>query len=144
MDKCGTAAKSGADIYTDYAHHPTEIMTTLAAASEMGYDKVYCVFQPHTYSRTSELFDDFSKSLSGKADEIILAPIYSARETNIYGVSSEELADAVRSRGQDCRFIGQFEDIAEYLEKTATERDMIIVMGAGDITKVINYLKKES
>lgn len=142
MDKCGTAS-CGADVYSDYAHHPTEIATTLSAADEMGYDKVYCVFQPHTYSRTSELFDDFAKSLSGHADEIILAPIYSARETNTYGVSSEALADAVRGNSQSCRFIGQFEDIAEYLEKTATEKDMIIIMGAGDITKVINHLNKE-
>lgn len=142
MDKCGKTVK-GADIYSDYAHHPTEIATTLAAAAQMNYERVFCVFQPHTYSRTSELFDDFAEALSGHAYEVILAPIYSARETNTYGVSSEALADAVKKNSQKCRFIGQFEDIAEYLEKTATANDMIIVMGAGDITKVINHLNKE-
>lgn len=142
MDKCGKT-KGGADIYSDYAHHPTEIAATLDGAVKMGYGKVFCVFQPHTYSRTSELFDDFAAALSKGADEVILSPIYSARETNTYGVSSEELAEAVRKNAQSCRFIGQFEDIADYLNKAATEGDMIIVMGAGDITKVINYLKNE-
>ena len=141
MDKCGKA-KCGADIYTDYAHHPTEITATLKTAAQMGYNNVYCVFQPHTYSRTGELFDDFASSLNAEGiDQIILTPIYSARETNTYGVSSEALADKVSSLGGNCRFIGQFSDAADYLNSVAGEGDMLIVMGAGDVTKVIGFLK---
>ena len=94
-------------------------------------------------SRTAELFDDFASSLAnGGAYEVILAPIYSARETNIYGTSSEALSDKIDSLGQEAKFIAQFTDIADYLNENATENDMIIIMGAGDITKVIPYLCK--
>lgn len=141
MDDCGTAL-CGAEVYSDYAHHPTEIETTLKTACTMGFDKVYAVFQPHTYSRTGELFDDFVKVLSENgAEEIIIAPIYSARETNTYGVSSEALCDSIRKAGKKCRFIGQFSDIAEYVNSVAEKGDSIIVMGAGDITKAIPAMK---
>ena len=141
MDPMGDA-KCGAAIYSDYAHHPTEIATTLDAVSQMGFDHVYCVFQSHTYSRTAELFDDFAASLANRGiHEVILAPIYPARETNIYGVSSRELSSAVEARGVSSRYIETFEDIADYLNKTAGAGDMLLIMGAGDITKVIGYLK---
>ncbi len=141
MDNCGKTL-SGAEIYSDYAHHPTEVETTLATAISMGFERVFAVFQPHTYSRTSELFDDFSRVLGdNKADEIVVAPIYSARETNTYGVSSEALCDSVAKGGKKCRFIAQFSDIADYLNSVTCPGDAIIVMGAGDITKVIPHLK---
>ncbi len=141
MDPMGKS-KSGASVYSDYAHHPTEIKTTLDAASQMNWNHVYCVFQPHTYSRTAELFEGFADALSCDGiDEIILAPIYSARETNTYNIASEDLADAIIKRGKKCRFIGQFADIADYLNSVSGEGDMLLVMGAGDITKVITYLK---
>ena len=108
----------------------------------MNFGHVYCVFQPHTYSRTAELFDDFADSLAHKGiAEIILAPIYSARETNTYNVASEDLCNAINERGVKCRFIGQFEDIADYLNKVGKDGDMLLIMGAGDITKVINHLQ---
>lgn len=142
MDRADDAI-CGAAVFADYAHHPTEIATTLNAASQMDYDRVFCVFQPHTYSRTAELFDDFAASLAKVGNgEIILAPIFSARETNTYGVSSEELSDKISSLGAKSRHISEFCDIADYLNKNATENDMIIIMGAGDITKVIPYLNK--
>ncbi len=141
MDPMGDA-KCGAAIYSDYAHHPTEIATTLDAASQMNFDHVYCVFQPHTYSRTAELFDDFADSLAHKGiDEIIVAPIYSARETNTYNIASEDLCNAIKERGVKCRFIGQFDDIADYLNKKGADGDMLLIMGAGDITKVIGHLQ---
>ncbi|MBQ8474246.1 MAG: UDP-N-acetylmuramate--L-alanine ligase [Clostridia bacterium] len=141
MDPMGDS-KSGAAIYSDYAHHPTEIATTLDAVSQMNFRHVYCVFQPHTYSRTSELFEDFANALShGGIDEMIIAPIYSARETNVYNISGEDLCNAVNERGAKCRFIAQFEDIADYFNKISQNGDMLLVMGAGDITKVINYLQ---
>ncbi len=143
MDRADRDADCGAAVYSDYAHHPTEIAVTLSAAAQMDYERVFCVFQPHTYSRTAELFDDFAESLAnGGAHEMILAPIYSARETNIYGTSSEALSDKIDSLGANARFIAQFTDIADYLNENATENDMIIIMGAGDITKVIPYLNK--
>lgn len=143
MDRAEKDAASGAAVYSDYAHHPTEIAATLSAASQMDYERVFCVFQPHTYSRTSELFEDFASSLSsGGAFEVILAPIYSARETNTYGVSSEALSDRIDALGANARFIAQFEDIASYLNENTTDKDMIIIMGAGDITKVIPHLNK--
>lgn len=141
MDPMGEA-KCGGAIYSDYAHHPTEIATTLDAASQMSFDHVYCVFQPHTYSRTAELFDDFARSLANRGiTEIILAPIYSARETNTYNISSEDLCRAINELGAPCRYIEAFEDIAEYLNSVAGEGDMLLITGAGDITKVINHLK---
>lgn len=141
MDDCGKSI-SGAEIYSDYAHHPTEVETTLKTAVSMEFDKVVAVFQPHTYSRTSELFDDFVRVLSENgADEIVVAPIYSARETNTYGVSAEALCDSVNKNGKKCRFIGQFSDIAEYVNSVTQNGDAVMVMGAGDITKVIPFLK---
>lgn len=141
MDPMGNSL-SGADIYSDYAHHPTEIKTTLQAASQMNFNHVYCVFQPHTYSRTAELFDGFASALSCDGiDEIILAPIYSARETNTYNVASEDLAEAIIKAGKKCRVIGQFSDIADYLNQVSGVGDMLLIMGAGDITKVIGHLK---
>ncbi len=141
MDPMGNA-KCGGNIYSDYAHHPTEIATTLDAVSQMDFDHVYCVFQPHTFSRTAELFDDFVKSLAHRGiDEIILAPIYSARETNTYNISSKDLCNAISERGANCHYIEEFDDIAEHLNRIATGNDMLLIMGAGDITKVINHLK---
>jgi len=143
MDRAEKDAACKAAVYADYAHHPTEIAVTLSAASQMDYDRVFCVFQPHTYSRTAELFEDFASSLaSGGAHEVILAPIFSAREVNTYGVSSKALAERVEELGARSRYIEGFEEIADYLNKNATENDMIIIMGAGDITKVIPYLTK--
>ena len=135
-------ARCGAAVFADYAHHPTEIATTLKAASQMDYDRVFCVFQSHTYSRTAELFDDFAAALTKGATQVIHAPIFSARETNTYGVTAEALSAAVEALGTPSRYIESFEAIADYLNENATERDMIIIMGAGDITKVIPYLCK--
>lgn len=140
MEPCGKA-KCGAAVYSDYAHHPTEIAASLTAAEQMGFRRIFCVFQPHTYSRTSRLFDDFAAALSGIIKgEIILAPIYSAREVNTYGVSAERLSDAIVKNGARCRFIAQFEDIADYLNAHGGAEDMFLIMGAGDVIKVIPHL----
>lgn len=95
---------SGADIFLDYAHHPTEIKVTLEAAKTAG-GKIICIYQPHTYSRTAALFDGFASALS-IADEVILADIYAARETNDSGISSERLADAVNEAGGNAVYTG--------------------------------------
>ena len=131
----------GADVYDDYAHHPTELRATLRTASEIGYGKLVCVFQPHTYSRTASLFDDFAAALaSGGANEIVLAPIYPARETDDLGVSSELLAERVASLGMSCRALGSFAEIADYVRKNVGKGDAVLVVGAGDVNRVSELL----
>ncbi|MBQ7922944.1 MAG: UDP-N-acetylmuramate--L-alanine ligase [Clostridia bacterium] len=140
MDFMGKAP-SGADVYSDYAHHPTELAGTLAGAGEMEYNKMLVVFQPHTFSRTHELFADFVKALSeAPLNELVLCPIYPARETNIYGVSSEMLCEAIRKTGKQCRVIDTFAAAAEYCSANTTAGDMILVMGAGDIIHTAEML----
>lgn len=128
---------NGAEIYDDYAHHPTEIAVTLAAAREMKGEKgrLFCVFQPHTYSRTAGLFGDFVTALSG-CDRLILAPIYAAREQNTFGVSSEQLAERIPGA---C-VMESFEEIAEQLAKELREGDILLTMGAGNAYRTGEYL----
>lgn len=133
----------GAEVYTDYAHHPTEIAATLAGVASMGFRRVKVIFQPHTFSRTHELFRDFAAAFAGScADEVIFTDIYPARETNIYGVSSDALADAVRERGKAARCIHGIGDAAVYADESAGEGDMILVMGAGDVVKAADKMRE--
>lgn len=130
---------NGADIVDDYAHHPTEINATLTAASEMDYDKVYLVFQPHTYSRTKSLYEDFVKVLSRKNIQVVLADIYAAREVDTGLVSSKELAGDI----DGAIYLPSFAEIEEYLRTVAAPGTLIITMGAGDVYKIgENLLKK--
>ena len=130
----------GAKIYDDYAHHPTEIAATLRTAKEMLPEggRLFCVFQPHTYSRTAGLFEDFVKALS-LCDRLYLAPIYAAREQNTYGVSSEQLAE--RIQGAEC--LQTFEEIAGRLESELSEGDILLTMGAGNAYKAGELLISE-
>jgi len=121
---------SGVAIYDDYAHHPDEICATLTAAKNLGYNKVYCVFQPHTYSRTHDLLDRFEEALK-IADEVILADIYAARETDTLGMSSALLASDIGGK-----YFDSFEKIADHLASVAKENDLVITMGAGDVYKI--------
>ncbi|MBQ7335533.1 MAG: UDP-N-acetylmuramate--L-alanine ligase [Clostridia bacterium] len=127
---------NGAAVYDDYGHHPDEIRATLAGAREMGYKRILCAYQPHTYSRTAGLFREFSEAF-GDADRVYLADIYAAREQNIYGVSSELLAQGIGTRGKYC---GSFQAVADALCRDAHEGDLVIVMGAGDIYQVFDLL----
>ncbi len=129
----------GADVYDDYGHHPTEVKTTLDGVSRMGYDRLFCVFQSHTYSRTAELFDEFSKSFDS-ADCVVFADIYAARETDNLGVSGATLAEAV---GEKAVYVGGNSEIAEYLHKNLREGDVLVVMGAGDIYLIYEKLNIE-
>lgn len=122
---------NGADIYDDYAHHPGEVRSLLNMASTLGYKRTVCIFQPHTYTRTNALFDEFVASLS-LADEVILGEIYAAREKNLLGISSSDLAAKIPGG----KFFPSFEEIAGYLAKTAGPGDLVITVGAGDIFKV--------
>lgn len=140
MDYRGKTA-AGADVYDDYAHHPTEILTTLTAALSMRPSRLFCVFQPHTYSRTKELFNDFATALATAGiEEVLLADIYTARETDSLGVSTDLLADAVRKQGGSCRAVHDTREIAAYLKKNCRAGDTVLVMGAGDISLICREL----
>ena len=127
---------NGADVYDDYAHHPSAIESTLAGAREMGYRRVLCAYQPHTYSRTAGLFEEFSRSFD-LADRVYFADIYAAREQNVSGVTSEQLAKAV---GEHAIYCGDFSGLAQALEWEARAGDLVLVMGAGDIEQVFGML----
>ena len=134
---------NGAVIIDDYAHHPTEIQATLDTAHRYPHKKLWCVFQPHTYTRTSKLFDRFADVLA-QADEVLLAPIYAARETDTLGVSSDKLAEAVRQRGTKAASYPCFEQIEDYLRAHAQEGDLILTVGAGDVTRIGSDLAEKA
>ncbi len=127
---------NGAVVYDDYGHHPVEISATLSGAKEMGYKRILCAYQPHTYSRTAKLFDAFVRAFDF-ADRVYFADIYAAREQNIFGVSSKGLAEAI---GDTAEYCDSFSHVAEALTRDAKEGDLVIVMGAGDIYKVYDLL----
>ncbi len=129
---------NGAPVFDDYAHHPDEIKATLTAAKMMGYKRVITVFQPHTYSRLHDLFDDFAVSFAN-SDITVFGEIFSAsREKDVFGISSKNLADKVKSSV----YFPTFAEIEEYLQKEVREGDIVIVMGAGDVTKISKDLIK--
>lgn len=118
----------GADVYDDYAHHPDELRALLAMAKTLGYKRVICAFQPHTYTRTAALFDQFVEVLK-LADTAVLAPIYAARETDTLGMSSEKLARKIPG-AVSC---GSLEEATARLADLARPGDLILTVGAGDI-----------
>lgn len=135
---------NGVLVYDDYAHHPTEIKATLKAAKEFfgkhkpfskTQRKLWCVFQPHLYSRTKLLLNDFGKSFDD-ADEIILADIYAAREKKDKSINSEILVDKIMKNGGKAVWMKSFDDIVFFLDKNVKNGDVVIIMGAGDIFKV--------
>ena len=136
FDIVGTTAK-GVKIVDDYAHHPTEIKATLSASENVPHNKLWCIFQPHTYTRTIALFDEFAEAFE-KADKLILAEIYAAREKNIYKISSAQLAEKIKETHphKEVLFMEDFAAIADYVDDQAQRGDMVITMGAGDIYKV--------
>lgn len=130
---------NGALLYDDYGHHPTEVKTTLKGAKDMTQGRLFCVFQSHTYSRTSALFDGFVDALR-VADRVIVSRIYAARETDTLGVSAKKLADAV---GNGAISAESFDEAADILKRELREGDVAVVMGAGDIWHVFDYIKTE-
>lgn len=133
-------AKNGALVYDDYAHHPTEIRATLKAVRENFKEKkIIVAFHPHLYSRTKLLFKEFSEAFTD-ADEILLAPIYPAREIDDGSVSSEMLAEVLRKTGKHALALPNFKTIEENLLERSDENTLIITMGAGDINKIADVL----
>ena len=125
----------GVTIIDDYAHHPQEIAATLAAAKNYPHREIWCVFQPHTYTRTKALMEDFAKALS-VADHVVLADIYAARETDNLGISSGTLAEKIAAFGTDTHYFPSFDAIETFLLENCVNGDLLITMGAGDIVKV--------
>lgn len=126
---------NGADVYDDYAHHPGELKALLDTVETLGYNRTIVVFQPHTYSRTKVLFDDFVEQLR-RPDRTILAEIYAARETNTIGISSKDIADLI----DNSMFFDTFDEIEKTLRWIASPGDIILTVGAGDIYKVGEHL----
>lgn len=133
--------KNGITIVDDYAHHPTEIKATLKAAKNVPHNELWCLFQPHTYTRTLALFDEFAESFE-EADKIVMAEIYAAREKNIYKISSKELVNEIKRvhPAKDIYYFGNFEEIASFVINNARSGDLVITMGAGDIYKVAEII----
>lgn len=126
----------GVTVIDDYAHHPTEIRATLTTAqATKKKGTLWCVFQPHTYSRTKAFLSDFAKALS-LADKVVLADIYAAREKDNLGISSETLQREILALGTDCHYFSSFENIENFLKENCTMDDTLITMGAGDVYKI--------
>jgi len=132
---------TGAIVHDDYAHHPTEILATLLGARELYPNhRIVIAFHPHEYSRTKLLFNDFVDSLS-KVDQVVIAPIFAARESFDPSISSSILADEIKKNGGNAVAIDDFKDIENFLFEKTKKGDIIITMGAGDIYKVAEALK---
>ncbi len=127
-------------VFDDYGHHPTEIKATLAGARELySRNKITAIFQPHLYSRTKILLDDFAAAFDD-ADEVILAPIYAAREPFDPSISSAMIAAKINANGNQARSLSSFEEIGEYLVRTMRSDEIVITIGAWDIYKVADIL----
>jgi UDP-N-acetylmuramate--alanine ligase len=127
---------AGVSVIDDYGHHPTEIRATLAAARECGFKKVHVVFQPHRYTRTRDLIDEFAASFSD-ADSLLLLDIYAASEKPIEGITAEALAGKISDQGKlKARHISSFEDAANSISNLAHEGDMILTLGAGSVSQL--------
>ncbi len=132
-------SKNGFSVYDDYAHHPSEIRVTLQAAQNKKHNDIWCIFQPHTYTRTRTLFHDFVKVLA-MADKLIITDIYAAREKDDGSVSARQLAEQIPG----AVYISDFHDIADYVIQHAKEGDLVLTVGAGTIHKAADYiLEKE-
>ena len=129
----------GVTIIDDYAHHPTEIEATLSSAKNYPHKKVWCVFQPHTYTRTQALLKEFAQALT-LADTVVLADIYAAREKNTIGITSMDLQKEIAALGTPCEYFPTFDQIEKYLLENCGDGDVVITTGAGDVVKVGEHL----
>ena len=126
---------NGARIFDDYGHHPTEITATANSLMNKKYNESWVVFQPHTYSRTKNLLDDFANALTN-FDHIIILDIYAAREINTFNISSQDLADKINLLGKHAMYIPEFKDCVTFLKENVKENDIILTLGAGTVTEI--------
>ena len=128
---------NGADVYDDYAHHPDELAATIEAVRTMDYKRLVLAFQPHTYTRTKALFSDFVRELK-KADVVVLAEIYAARERNTVGISSKDLVEEIPG----AIYCETLSDVTKTLAEIVREGDVVLTVGAGDIYRAGENLLK--
>ena len=133
--------ESGAQVIVDYAHHPNEISATIDTVRFMSKGKIIAVFEPHTYSRTKALLEDFGKCFYW-ADELIILPTYSAREDSNQGLNGSALANYINTYGEGALYLENYEDTCKYINSTAKERDIVLVLGAGSINRLGDMLVK--
>ena len=134
---------NGAKIFDDYAHHPTEIRATIQSAKALPHHKLWIVFQPHTYSRTASLYDEFTTCFE-EGDDVTILDIYAAREMDTGIVSSKQLAESINQYSKNCQYISSFEEAADYLKNHVSKDDIILTIGAGSITKLGYEIKDET
>ena len=126
----------GVSVYDDYGHHPTEIVATCNALKQKQYRQNWVVFQPHTYSRTKTLLEDFAKALI-QFDHVIVTDIYAAREDNIYGISALDLVNKINSyKSNKAMYISDFNEIVKYLKEHTIKEDIVLTLGAGTVTNI--------
>lgn len=126
---------NGAAIIDDYAHHPTEVKATLSALRNSSSSRILCAFQPHTYTRTKSLLNEFAHSFYD-ADKVLVTDIYAAREKDTSAIHSRDLVNELLNNGVDAEYLGTFENISNYIKDNASNGDIIVTMGAGDIYMV--------
>ena len=129
----------GASVYDDYGHHPTEIMATSNAIHKKQYNESWVIFEAHTYSRAYKHKDDFAKALKN-FDHIIVTDIYAAREENVYGITEDDIVKAIKKYGKEAFYISNYDDIKLYLSQYVHDGDLILTLGAGNVTKVADLL----
>lgn len=137
----GTMKNGTVSIFDDYAHHPSEITATCNAIKNKSYNESWVIFQPHTYSRTKSLLDDFAKALSG-FDHVLLVDIYAAREKDTLGVSSKDIETKIKELGKPALYVNSFENAASYLKDNVSNKDIVLTLGAGSITKLGDMIKE--
>ncbi|MGL5507000.1 MAG: UDP-N-acetylmuramate--L-alanine ligase [Paraclostridium sp.] len=128
-------------IVDDYAHHPTELKATLSAAKKIKKNNLWCIFQPHTYTRTKSLLNEFSDAFYA-ADKVIITDIYAAREKDPGDIHSKDLVDKLYQNNVDVVYISEFEDIVKHLQENVSANDLVITAGAGPIYRVGEMLLK--
>ncbi len=129
----------GVHLYDDYAHHPTEVAVMVDTASEIAEGRLWAVFQPHLYWRTERFSTEFGEALAG-ADVIVVTDVYGARESPVPGITGELVADAAREHGGEVHYVAHRSELAGYLAERVSEGDLVLSMGAGDITLLHNEL----
>lgn len=132
--------KDGVTYIDDYAHHPTEIKASVDALKELNYKNLYIIFQPHTFSRTKALLNEFAKALS-LVDNVILAKIYAAREKDTGEIGSADIKNVImniKNKNNFCEYFETFEEIRKCIASRVTSGDIVVTMGAGDVYKVFD------
>ena len=133
--------ENNASVFDDYAHHPTEIKATANAIKNKEYNETWVVLQPHTYSRTVSLLDEFAEAIMN-FDHIIVLDIYAAREQNTYNISSKDLVNKINSLGKSAIYMPDFNEVVSYLKQNVKENDIVLTLGAGTVTTIGPMLLK--